>query len=200
MALIVLSRDHAGKPGNRGDRGATADLDGDGRVEQWEREAMLTPRYLLAAEAALLDSGHDVICISDGSYFERHARACTYRADIYIAAHLNAGGGDKGVAFYDRRSSRGKLLAGLIAAQLGKHCPELRQYTREECWDDRSADTPWLWRPWSTIAGVYSGTPTGICYEPCFMDQAKHAPLLTHAGLDRLGYALAEGIITWLRG
>jgi len=199
MALIVLDRQHSGKPGNRGDRGAMVDLDGDGRLEQWEREAMLTPRYLLHAEAQLLDLGHDVICLSDGTYAERHARACSYQADVYVAAHLNAGGGDQGLAFYDRRSGAGKVMAGLVAAHLGTNCPELRQWSRIACHDDRPGTHAWLWRAWSTIQGVYSGRPVGLCYEPCFMDTPTHQPLLTAEGLERLGAALALGINDFLR-
>ncbi len=199
--LVILDRQHAGKPGNRADRGALADLDGDGRAHRWEREAMLTPRYLLHAEQRLLDLDIDVIVMSDGRYEDRHARARAYRADVYVAAHLNAGGGDAGLVFHDHRSAGGKLLAGLVAAQLGARCPELLQWHSMACRDDRADSLePWLWRPYSTIEGVYHGTPVGICYEPAFMDNAAHASLLlTESGLRRLGFALAEGIADFLR-
>jgi hypothetical protein len=200
--LVVLDRQHAGKPGNRGDRGATADLDGDNRVAQWEREALLTPRYLLHAEALLLDAGCDVICLSDGTYAERAARACAYRADVYVAAHLDSGGGVGGHAYYDRRSTAGHRLAQRIAVALEGLCPELRFAQAAPCWDDRadqpSPARPWLWRAWSCIEGVYRGTPVGLCYEPCYLDQPAHAPLLTEEGLTRLGRALAEGVLRHL--
>lgn len=197
--LIILDRQHAGKPGNRGDRGATTDLDGNGRVDQWEREALLTPRYLLVAEEILLAAGLDVICLSDGSYAERHARAKAYKADIYVAAHLNAGGGLDGKGFWDSRSRKGAALAVAVATNLRAICPELRKAEPVACRDDRhDSTTPWLWRPWYTIEGVFAGSPVGLCYEPCFLDQPAHRPLLDDQGLGRLGLALAEGILAYL--
>ena len=199
--LIILDRQHAGKPGHPGDRGAWEDLDGDTRRDQWEAEAQLTPYYLLAAEECLLAAGVDVISISDGAYEERHARACRYQAAAYVAAHLNAGGARDGAAFHDRRSAPGLALASELARQLQAHCPELGGDVRGlPCWDDRpqaGADA-WLWRPWTTIRGVYQGRPVGICYEPACLDTPQHAPLLTREGLARIGQALGRGVLAWL--
>lgn len=199
--LIILDRQHCGKPGNPGDRGALADLDRDGRIEQWEMEAALTPHYLLSAEAVLLDAGLDVICMSDGTYEERHARACRYGAGIYVAAHLNTGAA-WGAAFHDQRSRQGAALAQVVAGELQVACPELTEARPRACWDDRpeAQDRAWLWRPWMTLRGVYVGRPVGICYEPASLDVVAHAPLLTRSGLERLGRALGIGIINWVGG
>jgi len=198
MALIVLDRQHSGKPRKPWDRGAGFDLDGDGQVEVVEQEAILTPVYGLQAGIRLIEAGHHVIPISDGSYSERHARARAMEADIYVALHINMGGANRGVGFYDRRSGAGKVLAGFVAAQLGAHCPELGSYRRLACYDDRAEPQPWLFNPWATIRGVYQGRPVGLCYEPFQLNHPSHRALASPEGLARVGAALAAGIIDYL--
>jgi len=198
--LVVLDRQHSGHPTRRNSGGAWFDIDGDGRRDQWERETQLVPYYTLAAENHLREHGIDVIPISDGRYSERHERACAYGADIYVACHLNAGGGTWGNAFFDRRSTGGRALAQLAAAQLEVYCPELTSARSTACWDDRplAGDNAWLWRPFVTIRGVYTGRPAGLCFEPAFMDQPAHAHLLRPEGLARVGLALATAILDHL--
>lgn len=195
MAVVVLDRQHVGVPSRRfADAGAWADLDSDGQRDVHEQEALLTPRYILAAEERLRALGHDVVVISDGQYAERHARAKAYRGTVYVACHLNAGGGDYGLVCYDHRSTRGRELAGLIASALGQQCPELRRTIARA-----ASETEWT-NAYRCIAGVYDGTPTGICYEPAFLDTPAHRPLLTESGLVRMGLALADGIHALLKG
>jgi hypothetical protein len=198
MATVVLDRQHAGIPSKPWSRGAGFDLDGDGLVELWEQEANLTPFYIIAAERRLVEAGHQVICISDGRYSARHDRAKEYQADVYIACHINAKGSDRGVAFYDKRSSLGKRLAGYLAASMKDHLPELGTAIRMACYDDRAEGTPWLVNPWATIRGVFDGKPVGICYEPFMLDRESHRQLTTAEGLERVGHALADGIIDYL--
>jgi len=197
MALIFLDRQHAGKPGRKvGDRGAQADLDGDGKIEVHEREAMLTPSYLLHAETRLLELGHDVITLSDGWYSERHARVNRYSdaysgAKVYIAAHLNAGGGNYGALFYDARSYVGPKLSQHIALKLKAACPEIEGGIK--IFPAKSND--WTRHALNTIGNV--GSPVAICFEPCFIDTDSHQVLLTKEGLAKLGKALADGIHAW---
>jgi hypothetical protein len=164
----------------------------------------LTSRYLLAAEEVLVDQGVPVIPMSDGSYADRHARARSYKAGVYIAGHLNAGpldarGADYGAIFYDARSSSGKRLAKIMAQALLEQCPELSDVRAVSCRDDRGEPDAWLWRPWSTIEGVYRGTPVGVCYEPAFVTCRKHRTLFTGSGLRRIGLALALGVLRFYR-
>ena len=112
IPLVYLSRDHTGKTGRR-DMGAHADTNTDGVREHWEREAMLTPRYLLACENLIGDRGYITRNLSHDWYSRRHAwanmDAKTHKSAIlpapYIAAHLNAAGagrkGDYGLVLYD---------------------------------------------------------------------------------------------------
>jgi hypothetical protein len=198
MALIFLDRQHAGKPGRKGDRGAAADLDEDGKIETWENEAQLTPRYMLHIEERLIgEYGYDVITLSDGWYSDRHARvnkiaSNTTEPMVYCACHLNAGGGNYGAVFYDYRSSSGPKLANYIALALKDACPELTGGVK--LLSANSGD--WTKHAYNTISGVQR--PVGLCLEPCFMDNETHRAMLTEEGLKRIGVAVADGIHTWI--
>ena len=205
MALptVFLDRQHAGRQGRRrGDLGARADLNRDGRLSMAEREAILTPRYLIAAEMLLRSRGFDVIPLSDGSYSERHQRVNAYaaraghtasRPAVYVAAHLNAGGGSYGSAFYHYRSSahNGPALAGLIAEQL-QTFPQISEGKAIA-----SKPSPhWTKNAFYTIRGL-GGAVVAICFEPLFIDNPAHLGLLSEEGLASIGEALAVGISEW---
>jgi N-acetylmuramoyl-L-alanine amidase len=188
---VILDRQHAGQVRRPDDRGAAADLDGDHVIGQHEREAMITPLYILAAEARLIMLGHEVIVISDGTYPERAARAIGYAADVYVACHANAGAGDYGLAIANAGSTSGAALATAITAKLRTLCPELR---RVVVGDTSAASYP---RAAACIGGVAKARAVGICYEPGFLDQPSHAPMWSGSGPTRVGQALAEGIDAW---
>ena len=190
---VVLDRQHAGSASRIDDRGAQADLDGDGHIGNHEREAMITPAYILAAESALLRMGHEVIVISDGTYPERAARAIRYEADVYVACHANAGAGDYGLAVHNVGSTKGAALAAAIVAKLKLVCPELR---RVVIGDTSAGSFP---RAAACIGGVSKARAVGICYEPGFLDQPAHRTMWVTGGPTRIGQALAEGIDAWAR-
>jgi N-acetylmuramoyl-L-alanine amidase len=196
MALIVLDRQHCGHPGREfADCGAFGDFDHDGVSDVVEQEAILTAEYGLACEMRLRELGHRVVVISDGTYAERHARAVAYKADVYIAMHLNAGGGDYGVCFWDHRSESGPKLAASIAAAFGKALPELARVLARPT----APSGEWT-RPYPCIAGVYSGRPVACLVEPAFLDRKEHRGLFDAQGMDRVGKALADGIHAYVRG
>jgi len=121
--IVILDRQHYGKPG-KNDLGAGADLDGDGKVQDDEREANLTLVYIEAAKQMLEADGHTVHILDSGWYSSRHEQAAGIALAnpddkcAYIACHLNAGGGDYSVALYDHRSTGGHKLALSIAAAM----------------------------------------------------------------------------------
>ena len=187
--LVILDRQHTGKPGRPQDTGghsSFSDLS----------EARMVQKYLAAAEWSLRRGGASVIPLSDGAYHDRHTRARRYASrsalSIYVAGHLNAGGGDYGAVFHDHRSVAGASASELVSRALHAACPEL----------DGTKVIParlghWTTNAYYTIRGVYSGRPCGICYEPAFMDNLDHAPLMTDEGLERIGTSLAKGIFDW---
>lgn len=188
---VFLDRQHAGQIGKPSDYGAHSRL-----VSR--DEADMTLDYLAAAERKLRELGINVINISDGRYSERQTRVLQYAnmaggISVYIAAHLNAGNGSYGAAFYDHRSSMGKVCATFIADALAEECPELdKAITRP------AQPSDWTTHAYNTIKGIFVGKPCAICFEPCFVDNEAHLPLLEAAGLERIGNALAIGINNWM--
>jgi len=203
--IVILDRQHQGKPQSLRDMGAWSDFDLDGRADWTEQEAVLTLLYgHLYAPATLRAAGIDVLAMSDGAYADRHARVNAlsdrYPRDllVYVALHVNAStspNADYGSVFYHYRSAAGAgpHLARLIAESLRHRCPELGAVkTVKASPSDR--DTA---RAFSTFSGVKH--PICICFEPGFIGTAKHAPLWSGGGLERVGAALADGIIAYAR-
>ena len=198
--LVILDIQHMGKPTHQkiSDWGAVNDLDHSGTFETGEQEAALTYQYVGHAAFALRDLGHSVIILADGWYSERHQRANKYSHDInlpsiYIAAHVNAGGGNYGAIFYDYRSARGWKLSETMGKHLEFKCHEL---TTVKTIISRPDD--WTKNAFSTISGIMS--PIGICYEPFFLDNQNHAILATSDGLQRIGEAIANAVDEYSEG
>lgn len=192
MALVALDRQHVGVPSRAfRDSGAWGDLDRDGVRDVVELEGLMTARYGLAAEIRLRELGHDVVVLSDGQYAERHERVNRYKARVYVALHVNAGGGKYGLVVHDHRSARGAVLGDDVATRLRAACPELTKVTVEP-----GMPGTWTENAYRCIAGVAA---VAVCFEPYFIDQLAHAPLMTEAGLVRVGRALADGIDAWLK-
>jgi N-acetylmuramoyl-L-alanine amidase len=200
-ALVILDRQHAGKRSSKThDLGAWGDLNHDGIPGIEEMEAILTAQYILAAEIRLreLRPDVDVLVMSDGDYEARHQRAngyaCMYQDTVYVACHLNAGGGAYGTILHDHRSRprSGPALCGAIAHRLHGACPELAAVHARPA----SPSNEWA-RAFATIGGL--ALPVGVCFEPAFIDHPLHQQtLLTPSGLKRVGSALADGIVAWL--
>ena len=194
--IVILDRQHAGKRSSPNDVGATFDLDGDGvRGEAGEREIDLTAGYIAAAAVSLRTTGHTVHLIDSGDYDERHlaaikiAKAAPALRCAYIACHVNAGGGKYGLIEYDVRSIKGAQLADELAFALG-----MLEVGRGRTKGLGAAD-----RGWVCIGGIYAGPSnlSGVIYEPFFCDYVGHRPLMSPAGLVRVGHALADGCTGW---
>lgn len=200
MTVVFLDRQHSGNNARRSSLGAVADLDGNGKKEIHEAESMWTAKYLLACELKLREYGYDVIPLSDGRYFERHARCNTYQRQgekgIYIAAHLNAGVGrgiGYGSMFYDFRSSEGKKLALAICKHLKADLPALQGKAKAIS----ASPENWTKNAWYTIKGVRA---VAICAEPCFIDSKPHQALFTDEGMINIGVCIAKGIHDYICG
>lgn len=196
--VLILDRQHYGKPG-RDDLGAGADLDGDGVVELYEREANLTILYINAAKELAESEGHTVYVLDAGWYSSRHEKAIEIAREhpddmcAYIACHLNAGGGTYSLTLHDYRSRGGERLAKAVATEMSTQIPEISRHLVR-------AASPEDWtNGYNTIKGIYAGPGnlSGVCFEPLFMDNSEHQILLRPEGLLRLGQILAEGCIAW---
>lgn len=193
--LVIIDRQHAGQIRHLDSIGAVADVDGNGTAEIHEAEAIWTGYLSLSLELHLRTAGVKVMPISDGSYPERHARANDYAARysgpcIYLAMHLNAGGGNYGAMFYDHRSAAGADLADYIAASMEYELTEIDTVKKIPC-----SGSDWTKNAYYTIKGV--GRPVAICSEPLFIDNEQHQKLLNEQGIARLAYAMCQGILKW---
>lgn len=169
-----------------------------GAVHGLLQERDLVRAYLAAARGRLLALGvrvevYDPAVASYGGVHSLARTAATGQGPaVYVAGHVNAGGGTYGLVGHDHRSKRGAGIARTVAAALGRACPELSR-VRVEALSDGSPISP---RGYNCIDGIYSGplNLSAILLEPGFIDAANHASLWTVQGLVRLGIALADGI------
>jgi hypothetical protein len=95
-----------------------------GVIERDEHEARLTPLYAMACRALAARDKVPVMLIDSGEYSARHKVAAFYAQNapftrwLYVACHLNAGGGNYGLVIHDSRSQAGRLAAESIRAEL----------------------------------------------------------------------------------
>ena len=169
MSLVILDRQHVGKPDRFNDLGASY-IDEQG---EQQFEAIETAKYIHEIELECRRQGYDVIVLSDGSYSDRHARVNEYASkyegqSIYIACHINAGGrGEYGVAFFDFRSSAGQRLSRHIATE----CSAMEiEWSVIECRPNN-----WTKNAFHTIKGV---APVAVCLEPYFIDNPRHRRIM----------------------
>lgn len=189
--IVFIDRQHAGKPDRPEDRGATvmpSPAFGMGK------EAIYTGYLSLMIEEKLLENGAKVIPISDGKYSDRHKRVNEYskrfqgEKKVYLALHLNCGGGDY-ASFFHMGSQAGKDLAAKI-------CDEMREASLPglvRCLPKQASPEDWTKNAWYTIRGVQA--PIAICCEPLFMD--THRDLLTLEHLKTIAEAIATGVTRW---
>ena len=185
--LVILDVQHIGKPHRPDDRGACHDGD---------EEAGLAMRYALSADKRLRHHGHKCIIVAEGHYASRWDRANAYGAQVYVACHVNAGGGDRAEIYYDHRTSPdgGVLLASKVGEflQLALEGLEVRTIAARPMQDGQAKDAPS--RAFNTFKGVI---PHALCFEPYFID-GPQADLFRQS-LGIVGYALADGINAWAK-
>tara|TARA_R110000824_G_scaffold151833_2_gene322868 strand:+ start:94 stop:678 length:585 start_codon:yes stop_codon:yes gene_type:complete len=191
MSLIILDRQHIGKPNNPDDLGAYSEI-------SHEHEAHLVGQYFLEIECTLRALGHSVVVISDGAYSRRHQRANSFfaassGAALYLAGHVNAGGGSYGAVFHDHRSSMGSVAATFIAESL----QGVKGLKKTKVIESKPGD--WTEHAFNTTSGIWKGKGAGVCLEPFFLDCKKHKHLMTDEGLESVGHAIALGVDLWVR-
>tara|TARA_R110000765_G_scaffold84023_2_gene162820 strand:- start:1670 stop:2239 length:570 start_codon:yes stop_codon:yes gene_type:complete len=187
--MIYIDVQHTGQAKRPNAMGASI---GDKMEEQ---EAYWTGLYAFFCGMRLRELGYDVIQLSDGNYKARHARVNWYEENypqeksVYLACHINAGGGSSSIMFYDHRSGNGKKLAKCMADSMSKLTQISTSKTRPATPDD------WTKNAYYTIKGVQK--PVGICVEPFFIDNPENQELLTLDNIKRVGDLLADGVHLW---
>lgn len=206
--LVILDRQHAGKPGRGPGEARPEDMGAamrtpDGRVAH---EADLVMEYITEARAVLEAEGAQVRVIDPltepprMSYGARQERAKWWARQspgskvAYVACHLNAGHGDYAILGHDPRSQDGRAVAEHVADALDLTVPVLSRIRVEALTGKWARGLP-------CIEGIYSG-PANLCgmlYEPLFVDHPSHQHYIQTGGLRDVGACLARGIIAWAR-
>jgi len=203
--IAVFDIQHFGQKGKHIDsRGAGADLDGDGKIETWEREAELTPFY--ASSASLFLAAAGIPCafmpMQFSSYEERAEEMVRLqkRANervVVILCHLNAGGGADDYAltlFHDQRRGDEPLARAIADEMLS-----LVEINRSVCLAAEAAPH-WTSRARYCLE-AYAKAPkevTAVLVEPWFLTTKDHQSLAGGDGPVRVGHAIARAIISEL--
>lgn len=185
-ALICLDAQHLNKPNRPHDAGASADINGDGDVTWDEYEARFTREYFSRLRRRLEQRDFAVIDGFSGTYAERNRRADELGASLYIAGHMNAGGGDYGMVGVDWRAPRGGLsrfLAGRIADEWRARIPLGRVRVQD------LRPRGWTLAGFNTIGRCVCPS---LLWEPLFMDTPMHREMLNNEP-ERVLEAIAAG-------
>ena len=105
MGILIIDRQHGEKSPGSFDPGCQAIVDGRRIIE-----TDLTEEYGAAIDKAATAAGHKVVWLRSGSYYHRQkeanqlARESKGEKVLYLALHVNAGGGTYALSMHDRRS------------------------------------------------------------------------------------------------
>lgn len=165
---MVLDRQHAGKPGSSDQGAVFADGTTEAQHAMWQIEN---------AVPWLRASGFQVSVYTSGHYADRNRAANVAGVDVYIACHVNAGGGHYALTEYV--ADRGNVAGSKRAA-------EVLLRTIDDELGQKAAG------PWALREGMRGHVCIGACsmpaviWEPYFVEHPKHDPLV--------GIRLAQGI------
>lgn len=197
MGILIIDRQHGEKRPGSFDPGCQAIVDGTRIIE-----TQLTEEYGTAIEKAASAAGHQVVWLRSGSYYHRQQEANQMARDakgekvLYLALHVNAGGGTYALAMHDRRSRAGRAAAEAMAAAM----EPLEGISRSKVIG--CDDIGWTRRAYYCIKGIYQGPAniSGVLLEPFFIDSkgGAHDRYRTSKGLASLGAAVGQAAADYL--
>jgi N-acetylmuramoyl-L-alanine amidase len=190
--LVALDIGHRNKPARPRDRGAGRDLSGTGRIERHEWEDWIVAEYFALTRGLLEEQGVDVIDGFSGTYRQRNQWADEMRCDVYLAGHINAGGGIHGLVAHDHRAPRGggaRTLASFMADEWRRRLGLGRVRVVEA----GPHGSPSEQRLFNLIRHVRA---PALVLEPLFID--GHASRLTDDVRQQTLMSVAEGIVAAL--
>lgn len=169
-----------------GDRGATFTLANGTHTD----EATATLAYGAALASTLGELGARVLTnrngLPEGPYSVRQRAARDAGALVYLACHVNAGGGDSGLVEYMEGSAMSRRLADTIALAL---CPP----PFPKC-----SARP-LERGQRGAVCIEGHPGASVLLEPFFGDNPRHQYLFAAPSLANLGVVVAAGVAWWWR-
>ena len=191
-AIVILNRGHGQKTPDRFDPGAT-----HGEL----REVDLVALYFESMKRVLEAGGVKVRILDSGPYRKRNARARFIAAKnsdmriVHCYGHVNSNDppGQYGCYFHHPRSRLGKLAAETIAAEF-EGWPE---FDRVRVF---SADYNSWRNPYNILRESYTAPPNlcGVLLEPYFIQHPEHTEFTSPDGAERIGSAIAAGLIRFL--
>lgn len=193
--MIIIDPGH-GYRVTRDDPGAVFDLDGDGAFEMVEQERHLARLIAAYAHIALVLARVDSMVLGWGGYPWRAsvAKQVDDAAPVdwcdVVQVHVNVGGGTYGLVGYVTQQSEARAEA--IAAELRT----LSEYTGGVRVDEATAAT-WP-RIRACLEPYRSDTMRAVLVETGFGDAPAHRSLFAGDGPERLGRAIAAGLVARL--
>ena len=199
------------------------DIDAAGMHALRAQERTPTEAWFAVCSTQLRAQDVEVLLLGNGKaqpYRSRWGQAAAWikaydKLTIYIQGHLNAGKHRSAYFFHDAASALGQECAMRIAEGYGEcHLPGIRRSRAVPVWGDPfgknergftdAAGRPaWRYRAFSPIAGLGKLTATrNICAVmalPACLDQPGHEVLLLGPGIQRVGMAMAQGIMHAVR-
>ena len=171
---VVLDVQHLGKPNKPADRGASYG---------GYQEADLVLKYATLAFQELTARGYETFLITSGTYAERHAWVNKHGIDLYLACHLNAGGGSYSLVefYYDagrRTREIAKIMADNFKAILGTSDGKVWEIAK----DGRGA------------VCLKNTRPSAMLLEPLFIDNEKHLQIAVE-NPELIAKAMVETIV-----
>lgn len=185
LIRIALDIGHKYKISNPDDRGAKrGDLV---EADIAETYVHLARRYLNGSriEGAMLSvfipspSGSILV----GEYSDRHKWANNSLVDLYVQAHVNAGGGSYAWLGHNGLGPSREIAKVLGNGLVSEFSPEINKYTLVHLSSGE--------RGWTCIKGV---SCPAIIYEPCFLDNPIHARGLRADWIERIAKTLSNSI------
>jgi N-acetylmuramoyl-L-alanine amidase len=137
---------------------------------------------------ALTGLGYEVFLITSGTYKERHDWVNKHGIELYLACHLNAGGGSYSLVehYYDagpRTRKLAKMMSRSFCSHLGTAKGRVFEIERGE-----------------RGSVCLSGTrPSALLLEPLFLDDPAHEQIILNDG-KRIADALVAAIEEYNRG
>ena len=124
-----------------------------------------------------------------GEYSERHKWANDHLIDLYIQAHVNAGGGSYAWMGHNGLGSAREVAKSLGGGLVDEFSPAIDRYVLSQLSSGE--------RGWACISGV---SCPAIVYEPCFLDNPIHAKGLSSDWMERIAKVLSNSIKSLITG
>ncbi len=186
--LVVLDFQHINKPNRPKDRGASYPGHIDSKIKAFN-EVDIVIEYMNKMRIGLEKSGHKVVFGLSGFYGQRHTQVNDMfpGANLYIAGHINAGGGSYARVEVDYRAgSSTRRIAGLVSDNFAKKLP----VSRSEVTTLRKTS-----RGFSCINGVRC---SAILLEPLFIDYKSHREFMSkQSGTKAIADSVIEAVNVW---